>query len=312
MIHEYAIDPAVVPSWVSPAIGRYFVKAFGMDSGRLVSRLPKKWTTEVWDAYNSATDLDKARLEELTKAVKQAFTQRKPPWDPSKDWVANATASHAILPYKAILTTRVIEGVPCAVDARCADVPEALWETTTRCTVSRIDKSMASLVAPLLYRAKRIVLVDPLFDPKESRWTNVLKEMLEVCQKGRPIGDPPEMEYICKRSWWGNPHDKYANRQDFETACRAELPACVPVQFCLKVVCVERGTSAQKPHNRYVLTNEGGVVFGHGLDEGDPAETDDAALLSAAQFAARWTEYAGDRRQFSEVARVTINGTRNV
>ena len=50
----------------------------------------------------------------------------------------------------------------------------------------------------------------------------------------------------------------------------------------------------ERLHNRYVLSDLGGVSFGYGLDEGDEGETDDITLMDLEQYEARWSQYSGD------------------
>lgn len=46
-------------------------------------------------------------------------------------------------------------------------------------------------------------------------------------------------------------------------------------------------------HNRYVLTDIGGVQFSTGLDEGEEGTNDDVIRLSAESYEKRYQDYAG-------------------
>jgi hypothetical protein len=64
-------------------------------------------------------------------------------------------------------------------------------------------------------------------------------------------------------------------------------------------------------HNRYVLTDLGGVTLGIGLDAGNEGETDDLVLLSRAQYTHRWSQYVGNDGTLERVdAPKTVSGTR--
>ena len=56
----------------------------------------------------------------------------------------------------------------------------------------------------------------------------------------------------------------------------------------------------EKLHNRYILTDIGGVQFGVGLDEGEPGTTDDIARLSVDTFRKRFEDYAGPNFAFDQ------------
>lgn len=47
-------------------------------------------------------------------------------------------------------------------------------------------------------------------------------------------------------------------------------------------------------HNRYILTDLGGVAFGIGLDDGKKGETDDITLMNRDLYELRWSQYGGD------------------
>jgi len=65
-------------------------------------------------------------------------------------------------------------------------------------------------------------------------------------------------------------------------------------------------------HNRFVLTDRGGVRFGIGLDDddGDDGKTDDVDLLSQDTFDLRWRQYALMEAFDEAVAVATIAGAK--
>jgi hypothetical protein len=68
----------------------------------------------------------------------------------------------------------------------------------------------------------------------------------------------------------------------------------------------------ERLHNRYILTDLGGIAFGVGLDDGGDGETDDLSLMDRAQYELRWSQYAGDPPgEFDQAeAPVELQGTR--
>ena len=73
MIHEYAIDPAVVISWARDRIAfRNIVDSIGIGKPRLMSEFPKRknWRKQIYrskyDAARVLNEMDGKRLEELT------------------------------------------------------------------------------------------------------------------------------------------------------------------------------------------------------------------------------------------------------
>jgi hypothetical protein len=77
----------------------------------------------------------------------------------------------------------------------------------------------------------------------------------------------------------------------------SRLPRNVTIEF----VRWKQRDGGEKLHNRYILTDLGGVSFGVGLDEGKAGETDDLLLLPRTQYERRWSQYAGDDGTFERV-----------
>lgn len=71
---------------------------------------------------------------------------------------------------------------------------------------------------------------------------------------------------------------------------------------------VERAGS-EKFHNRYVLTERGGISLGIGLDTGPAGQTDDANLLEPDQYIRRWNDYMGVQPSFDLVCQINVTGT---
>lgn len=66
----------------------------------------------------------------------------------------------------------------------------------------------------------------------------------------------------------------------------------------------------QKLHNRYILTDLGGVSFHHGLDTGADGETDDLTRLDLDQYLFRCKQYDPAAPAFDQAAAsLTITGT---
>lgn len=97
MIYEYALEPEMVAAWGDRHNHRFFLREFGLGSGRLVSKYPKAWAKKVWDSFDGASQMDRKRLEELLVRLKETMVKRKDPvWDDAQEsWLENALAEHA-------------------------------------------------------------------------------------------------------------------------------------------------------------------------------------------------------------------------
>jgi hypothetical protein len=79
----------------------------------------------------------------------------------------------------------------------------------------------------------------------------------------------------------------------------------IPLQV---VVWKERQNGAEL-HNRYILTDIGGVMFGHGLDRQKKARKgfDDVVCLNSEKgYTERWDDYIGENPAFDKVCEETV------
>jgi len=297
MIHEYALEQELVASWHDRILFRYFIEQFGFGTARVVSRYPKKWRKLVWDAFEqtfgrTADETDKVRMAELLKQL-TAPEIRRPEciWDDARDWLVNAEGEHERKPFHAILARanpHTNPAVICAADV-LAGTPEG-WKTSRSLVISRTAATMSQCLAPLLRCATRILLVDPHFRASRPKFRNPLAEFLRV------VGPGPSTIAIELHA--GHVADDAPPFHMFQRECEQFLPGLVPKGQNLLVRRWKNRSVGERLHNRYVLTDIGGVQFGVGLDEGDTGTTDDLTLLSTDVYRRRLEDYSGPAYAF--------------
>jgi hypothetical protein len=119
----------------------------------------------------------------------------------------------------------------------------------------------------------------------------------------------------------GNPPDRVevhtsaagtGTEEFFKGECHARLRRCIPDGMRIVVRRLNQRAGGERLHNRYILTDLGGIAFGVGLDDGGDGETDDLSLMDRAQYELRWSQYAGDPPgEFDQAeAPVELQGTR--
>ena len=96
----------------------------------------------------------------------------------------------------------------------------------------------------------------------------------------------------------------YFEREAAKMASR--LPPSITVEFPRW----EQRAGGDRLHNRYVLTDHGGVSLGVGLDAGAAGETDDLLLLPQEQYVRRCAQYAEENGAFDCVDKpaTTVGG----
>ncbi len=291
MIHEYALEPELIATWGNRHDFRYFVEKFGLGQPRIVSRYPKPWKRLVWQAFQSDDDLERSRMVELLQRIGERMAHRRSYlWDAGRPWVENAQAEHRRVAFRGILARENPGGHPSILVAAALD-DSPLWVISRGVTFARNAGSMAAAVAAMLRIASVIVFVDPHFSPAELRYRRTLEVFLQAVMQARPVEGPGRVEVHTSMEHTGT-------RDFFEGECQRRLQRCIPRGMNLRIVRLQERLAGEHLHNRYILTDLGGVLFGVGLDEGDDGATDDVHLLDRAQYDERWRQYASDAPAF--------------
>jgi hypothetical protein len=100
----------------------------------------------------------------------------------------------------------------------------------------------------------------------------------------------------------------------FTSYSQRSLPEIIPNGVRVRILQWRERGRGEKLHNRFTLTDLGGVSFGVGLDDsdGEDGQTDDILLLNEGTYSLRFAQYAGPTPAFDLVAEVTIEGKRKL
>ncbi len=312
MIYEYAVEPDLVVDWALARAGIY-VRQFGMDQRRLVSDFPKDWRGQVFGALYGRfgfddTDLGFQNAQPYVEAYVQELCEymvpRSEPANPDLSWLDAALLEHRRWAFKAIVVSS-----PGTSDCRELVTPEVMndtrdrrWRLDTISPTAKTGTELAAAMGPLLCVSQQVVLVDPYFHAKEAGFVESFTAIVSESLK-RPRGQPVELTVISGVEWArkGGPEltadERVRIARDMHDKAKRILPTCLPAGMPAKFVCVERLPTAADPfHNRYVLTNVGGVILPYGIAASRPGEadsaTDDLQPMHRGIYEARWAQYA--------------------
>lgn len=293
MIHEYALEPELVATWVDRSQGRYFIEKFGLGQPRVVSRYPRRWAELALEAFAGGTVVERKRLEELIVQLSATMVKRRDSnWKPVAAWLNNAEEEHKRVPFHAILARANPRGLPHVLVADELEDNSLLWALPHGRTVPRTAAELTAAVASMLRVAEVVVFIDPYFGPENRRHREPLRGFLRAIVDRRPGAAARRIEVQCSVK------ATKATEHVFRSQCKHRLPSCVPRNLRVKVVRLCQRPGGERLHNRYILTDLGGVMFGVGLDERDSGAMDDIHLLSRAQYEERWQQYASDAPAF--------------
>jgi hypothetical protein len=256
MLKEFALQPDVVSCWTTC---RFLMDKFGYGRGRVISRYPKKWTRLAYDALNGLGPMEKKRIEVGLTRLKDALYPRYNEWDPARDWVDNALEEHRQRPFCAIITDNACGKLPGVIREEDLDEEdEPRWKAEVQRRIERTAAEMAACADTLLRNAKQILLVDPHFNPQAQRFRRPFEAFLRAAVNREP-GIPIERVEVHTGESTGG------TKAFFDGECQKYLPRHIPAGLKVRVVRWEQ----KYMHNRYVLTERGGLKYGTGLDDHD-------------------------------------------
>jgi hypothetical protein len=221
-------------------------------------------------------------------------------YDGTRSWLENAEQEHAAKPFHSIVASANPRGHVAVIrGSGLGDQPEHLWDFERNRIINRTAQEMAGTVSSLLLNSRTVILVDPHFGPENLRHRRPLEAFLRALQtnRGCPISS---VEVLTATN---------ATIQFFTTTCLQRLPQIIPSGLTVNFVKLAEQPNGEKLHNRYILTDIGGVTFNIGLDDGDPGQTDDITLMTRKQYDLRWLQYANGSPAFQRVGAVTVVGT---
>jgi hypothetical protein len=286
MLHEYAVEPAVISNFDRV---RFCLQSFGVHEARLLSRYPKKWERMVLDALPSGCgSIERKRIEEGLVLMKPRMVSALRQYDSSLDWVSNAMREQNSSPFQAVIVNQDKGGTPGVLEYDSIGQPSKLWDVDSTRIVTKTPAAMAEAIAPLLRIAQEIVIVDGYFKPDLKRYQTMVQRFWEAALDGRGgLFLTRFALHSCVKRGWEEPVDP----ERFFKACLEHLPPLVPPGHRMKVVLWDERDEGDVFHNRYVLTDRGGILIGKGLDTGKASQTDDFSLLSEEHARRRFTQF---------------------
>ncbi|MBU4261099.1 MAG: hypothetical protein KKC76_04360 [Proteobacteria bacterium] len=327
MICEFALEPELVATWHDRKEFLFFEEKFGLKTRRIVSAYPRKWVSQVWQAFRNSSHGQnqnaERNLDALLRDLTQNMIKRRNTFPEIPVWLNRVEAEHAERPFHAVLARENPRGCGYVVPAeRLVAEGHPRWVVPDNPPVARNAVELVAAVAPMLRACRHIVFIDPYFDPTKQRFMEPMAGFLYEIWANRYGAENPRVELHTAIDRFFRDHERGQNRNPDEErrACsnlihemQRRLPGIIPAGKEVYFTVWKQREQGQKLHNRYILSEFCGVAFGTGLDQNDDqaaAETDDLHMMDAAKLAARWQEYLGSPSAFDTAAKpLVITGT---
>lgn len=294
MLHEYAVDPkAIGSSWET---FRYLIEKFGLDRGRLISRLPKKWEKKVVQAAKEAgvPEVKLASIVERlrsTRKLRVVDFGRDYDWD--KSWIENAIREHAIRTFRAIVCAG--EERPCseALGPDDCNDDNHFFSAPISCAIARTANDISDALFLFAASAHEIDIVDPFFDLRPING-DFLGPLSALLSKLAASSIPGKVIRIHFRTHDSRPPDNILMRD-----APGQVKGVIPSGFTLQLYEWAEIPGGEDFHDRFFLTDAGGLMMGAGLAATGAAESATFTLLDngyaqvlRSRFAANSSVYA--------------------
>jgi hypothetical protein len=293
MFREYALEPAALSSWEQ---FRFFLSQIGPWRGRFIAQYPKHWKRMVYDALACA-DVARSRIEARLATLDARVFSSRPgaPYDGSRSWLRNALDEHARRPFHAIIAASV-DAAAGAIDAAEINDDHPAWKLDQGDLIARDPVAFAVALRLLLAQSRRIAIIDPYFrgDQRDKR-----APLTEFC-----IHVPSSSAVEIHAS------TIHVADDFFRQVAQQHLPADLPSGRGVTLHTWQQRPRGPRLHNRYLLTEIGGVQFGDGVETGNPGETDRISILEEATRAELWAQYVEPGNAFDRIGvAITVTGT---
>jgi hypothetical protein len=302
VIYAFALEPSLVATWARRDEFRFFFDKFGIGTPRVMFELPAftEWKNAVHAAALELgiSDQDELRLVELFRVLGEVRCSRHDAlYDPvKKTWLENAETEYARRPNQPnAARRRPFQGILASSNPRNHAAvliggtveTDPRWQLPHGVAPERKPRPLTEALSGLLVNCQELHLVEPHFGAENARHRNVLVEMLGAIGAAR--SQPRLIRVHCRTK---------AEATFFRNEIAAQLPHRVPKGITVEFQRWSERGGGEEIHNRYVLTDIGGVTLGKGLDEGQVGQFDDVTLMSPEQYRLRWEQWVGKRDAF--------------
>lgn len=296
MIHEYALDPAVLISWANNDRDySEFLREYGLGTPRIVSSFPKKKANKLRsyllkNSPENTQSLTGQRYTEMVLKIVESIVVRDVQVNSDVDWSEAAIVENRRAPFDVILSADEIrEGNNVTPTSMYSQ--GSIWNHPGQINVSRTNEGLLAAVLNLIRLSdNRIVIIDPF------GWTSqaigFIQFMLHSVASNRvSVGLPAILLFYKEKRGSGSggnggPSADYVRQQIFHG-----LTGDVS-NIQLEVFELRETENSDVFHNRCILTEHGGVISGHGIGvSGDELHTDEVILMKPEIYQKKWQQF---------------------
>jgi len=214
-------------------------------------------------------------------------------YDGDVPWLENAEKEHERGPFHSILAVSNPRRRECVLTgSTLGEGHAARWHLKRADRVRRKAYEMAQAIEGMLFNCQEVLFIDPHFGPEKGRFRRPLKSFLKCLIRNRGFLTLNRVEVHSKLN---------SPPEFFYSECERRLPSIIPPGMTVLLKRWRQNQSGEQLHDRYILTNIGGVEFSKGLDDdgNDPVgDRVKVTLLDRDSYNLLWAQYAGPNPAF--------------
>ncbi len=296
MLFEYAVEPrAVGSSWQNC---RYLMEKFGFDRGRLISQFPKTWLRMVYEASAHLQPIQRARVTEILNRSKPSIVRFGRQYDANVDWLGNATGQQAMEPFRAIIAEENPQAQPFVVRAEDVNEGHPLMVAPHNWEVPRVGASLAQAIAPLLKTAQTVRFVDKYFKFDELRYKETLREALAI------LSGLGRSDIRCEIHFAD--HANCRPIREIEIRVGQWLKGVIPAGMSVILFHWKERSGGEDFHDRFLLTDKGGMTIGAGFSADGPHQNAQIGLLDPDVWSAKFKAFDRSATVYELADRVLV------
>jgi len=285
MLYEFVIEPDLLYE-IAKSRRDYsdFITRFSIGSPQVLSDYPniKNFRKQVFrNQPLEVSHSEQSRLEEIVRFIQEIPRVRRCGAYSGENWLGSVLQENTRASFDHVLTNKPNDGLQ---TTNCEQLFSGEINYPSQLLVQRVATVMAGAVANMLRLASTIVLVDPYFSDRQTMW-QPFYHFVRAALQNRP-GAKPSIFVL-----FGYEKPRTATPVHLTEIARERMPDELR-QCSITFVSLKEKTDSERLHNRYILTDIGGVSFGGGLDEQGEHQQDDVILLSEEIYKLRWRQYA--------------------
>jgi hypothetical protein len=281
MIHEYALEPSVLVHWATNERDyAEFFREYGCGSPRVFSTFPTQKAGKLRSYLLQSCPSDSQsthsrRYVELVEALVETVILRLIPENSYSSWNESVVSENQRLAFHAVISK---ESINIDRNLTIANMHgrESVWNHKRQENILRTTLSFTSVFLNLLrYSCDKVVFVDAYGWSEDS--INMIQRLIKLSFQNRLTNKCPEFILHFKEKQGGRHSGQGSPGANY---VKQKILSGLDQEINLSVNELKECISSDVFHNRCLLSEHGGIIYGHGLDiKENYLHTDEALLM---------------------------------